>query len=198
LATKTQRHEANNVCNHSGLMVAIKNKEKRANLSGVTLIELCIVMVMTVVIGAVTLAVWNNINRHVINKRRKSLLHAETRYIANAIISQLRRSEAVLSWNPSGITYISPNSKDTVVYEYYDNVLYKNDRPVPIISQAAHISGFNITEIEEINIKKEINLLSIEITMDDDFSNSVTISSSVAVKFIDGMKDEEAFRGWNF
>lgn len=178
--------------------IFFKSLWNRVNIRGVTIIELCVAMAMTAVIVGVVFAAWNNFNRHVINHRRKSMLHGEIRQISKSIASQVRRSPGVLAWHSNGITYLSPNNNDTIVYEYYADKLLKNDAPVPVISQGAYISDFNVEEVEQCKENTDVTLLSITTTMADDFSNQMTISSTVAVKVTGDQEEEEELSGWNF
>lgn len=165
---------------------------------GFTLIELVVAMSMTAIVIGILFVVWNNFNVHVIKQRRKSIMYSEMNRIAKSITSQIRRSPAVLALHSSGITYISPTKGDTIVYEFYANELLKNDKQVPVASQFAHISDFTIEKKEERGAGSDLILLSITITMSDEFENEVTATSQVAAKVKDEYESEENFSEWNF
>ncbi len=175
-------------------------KRRRENNRGVTLIELMVALVMTAIIVSIIFAVWGNFGRHVIIQRRKSVLHAEIRVVLESITSQLRRSPAVLAWHSSGITYVSPNNGDTIVYEFYTDELLKNDAPVILISQDAYISNFSVGESEVSGEMKEVTLLSVAMTVMDEFYNQISLNSQIAVKILgeDEEGDDDELSGWNF
>ncbi len=181
------------------LQVMAEKRRPEAN-RGVTLIELMVALAMTAIMVSIIFAVWGNFGRHVIRQRRKSVLHAETRVVLESITSQLRRSPAVLAWHTSGITYVSPTKNDTIVYEFYADELLKNDAPVTLISQDAYITNFSVGEPEVSGEEKELTLLSVAITITDEFNNQISINSQVAVKIPgeDEEGEDEELSGWNF
>ena len=165
---------------------------------GFTLIELVVAMSMTAIVIGILFVVWNNFNLHVIKQSRKSVMYSEVNRISKSITSQIRRSPAVLPLHSNGITYISPIKSDTIVYEFYANELLKNDLPVPVVSQSAHISEFSIEKKEEQGTESDLTLLSITIAMSDEFENEATATSQVAAKVKDEYESEEDFSEWNF
>lgn len=174
--------------------------KSQLNKNGVTLIELCVVIVMTTILVVIIFNTWTNFNTHVVNNKRKSLLHGEIRQVANSLKLRLRRSPGILSWHQSGITYISPIKGDTITYEYYYEELLKNDVPVPLVSQNAYISQFEIMEKEEFNEDHDFTILSLSITIADDFSNEINKEFAVAVKILSDQYDDEdeELTKWNF
>lgn len=175
-----------------------KINRSRYNHTGFTLIELVVAMSMTVVAVGILFVVWNNFNIHIIKQQRKSMLYAEVNRISKSITSQIRRSPAVLTLHSSGITYISPFSSDTIVYEFFANELMKNDKLAPVASQTAYISEFNI-EMKEGQIEESgLTLLIIKITLSDEFDNQVTATSQVAAKVKSQYESEEDFSKWSF
>ncbi len=176
----------------------MRKKTFFCNKNGITLIELIVAMAMTTIIIVIIFATWDNFNRHVFNQRRKSMLNDEIRQITEVLKSHLRRSPEVLAWHSNGITYVSPNNGDTLVYEFYDAELLLNDVSVPIISQKACISDFYIEEVDQMVTveNKDLTLLSVRITIEDEFDNQVTITFDVAAK-VAGEQDAELDE-WNF
>ena len=171
--------------------------KNKLNNSGFTLIELVVAMSMTAIVMGILFVVWNNFNIHVINQRRKSVLFSEVNRISKSITSQIRRSPSVLALHSNGITYISPTRSDTIIYEFYANELLKNDKPVPVASQSAHISEFNIEKKEEQGTESDLALLSITISISDEFENEATTISQVAAKVKAEYEGEEEFSEWN-
>lgn len=173
----------------------LNKKEHR----GVTIVELMMAMAMTVIVVSIIFAVWGNYHRHIIEQRRKSILQSEIKQVLGGLTSQIRRSPAVLAWHSTGITYVSPNNGDTIVYEYYTDELFKNDTPVHVTSQKAYISGFAVGKSEELSEDSELTLLSITLSMADDFANQVTVSSNIAAKVISEQEEEEDdLSKWNY
>jgi len=174
----------------------IKNKRNH----GMTIIELMVAMAMTAIVVSIIAVVWVNFTRHVVGQRRKSILHAELRQVLEGISTQVRRSTAVLAWHSTGITYVSPNNGDTIVYEYYADELFKNDLPVTFISQDAFVNNFSIDGSDPAEDGSDIILLTISITLADDFGNQAGVRSQVAAKVIDEYAEEEdeELSGWNF
>ncbi len=174
--------------------------KKEDSRRGTTIIDLIVAIVLTSIVVTIIFALWSNFDRHVVLQRRKSILHAEVRQILKSITSQVRRSPEVLAWHSTGITYVSPNNGDTIVYEYYTDELIKNDVLVTLISQAAYIYDFSIDEIDVSGSDEdpELTLLSISLSMADDFTNHVTVNSLVAVKVIGEQVEGEELTGWNF
>lgn len=168
------------------------------NKNGITLIELIVALTMTTIIIVIIFATWDNFNRHVFNQRRKSMLNGELRQISEVLKSHIRRSPSVLAWHSNGITYISPNNGDTLVYEFYNEELLLNDTPVPIISQKAFISDFYIEDTDQAVIieNKDLTLLSFKITLEDEFGNRVTLIFDVAAKVAEEQGEE--LDEWNF
>ncbi len=163
--------------------------------------DLVVAIILTALVVTIIFALWGNLDRHVVEQRRKSVLHAEMRQILKSLSSQIRRSPEVLSWHSTGITYVSPNNGDTIVYEYYTDELMKNDVLVTLVSQNAYITDFSINKIElsDSNEESDLMLLSISLSMADDFSNQVTVSSQVAAKVTGEQEsEEEELSGWNF
>ena len=173
-------------------------KEIFKNQHGITLIELIVALAMTTIIIVIIFATWDNFNRHVINQRRKSVLNGELRQISQVLKSHIRRSPAVLAWHPSGITYVSPNNGDTLVYEFYNEELLVNDTPMPIMSQKAFVSDFAVEEVDQTVIveRKELTLLSFMIALEDEFENRVTVTFNVAAKIAG--EQEQDLDEWNF
>ncbi len=175
-----------------------KFKSSLKNGTGITLIELCVAMAMTTIVIAIIFTTWNSFNRHFFNQRRKGALQGELRQITATLNSHIRRSPAVLSWHSNGITYVSPDKGDTIVYEFYDEHLLINEEPLPIISQEAFISDFSLEEVEQsiIHERREHILLSIQVTLENAFGNQATLSSTIAAKMVD--EEDGAKDSWNF
>ncbi len=178
----------------------LKESIKTKRNHGMTIIELMVAMAMTAIVVSIIAAVWINFTRHVVEQRRKSILHAELRQVLEGISSQVRRSPAVLACHSTGITYVSPNNGDTIVYEYYADELFKNDLPVTLISKDAFIHNFSIDESDPAEDGSDIILLTISLTIADDFGNQAGIRSQVAAKVIDVYAEDEddELSGWNF
>jgi len=171
----------------------------KSSIRGVTLIELIIAMVMTAALAGIVFVVWNNFNRHIINQNRKSQLQSEVRRFSGALISQIRRSPAVLAWHSSGITYVSPTKGDTVSYEFYADELLKNGSRVPVVSQAAYISEFLLSESAQNAVEQpDLTVLCITMTLSDDFSNDISINACVAAKVVKAGEGAEQSDSWNF
>lgn len=155
-------------------------------------------MAMTTVIIVIIFATWNNFNRHVFNQRRKSVLNGELRQITVVLKSHIRRSPSVIAWHSSGITYVSPNDGDTIVYEFYNEELLRNDTPVPILSQKAFVSEFYIEESDQTGVieNAELTLLSFRVTLEDEFDNQITIPFDIAAKVAG--EQEKDLDEWNF
>jgi type II secretory pathway pseudopilin PulG len=173
-------------------------KRLNYNNTGLTLIELIVAMAMTTIVIVIIFATWSNFNRRIINQRRKGMLNGEIRQISEVLKSHIRRSPAILAWHSSGITYVSPNGGDTVAYEFYNEELLLNDVPLPLVSQKAYISNFSIGEAEQTVIveNKDLTLLSVKITIEDEFANQVTVDFDVAAKVAEEL--EEDLGEWNF
>ncbi len=178
----------------------LKVKKGKGNTFGVTIIELMVAISMSALVIGIITATWIGFSKHVIGQRRKSILRAELRQVLEGITSQLRRSPAVLAWHSSGITYVSPNNGDTIVYEYYYDELLKDDIPITIISQSAYITDFVIDGSAPGDEESDLTLLAIYITMADDFGNQSSASSQVAAKVIkeSEYEQEDELSGWNF
>jgi hypothetical protein len=175
------------------------DKRKKKGNSGVSIVELMMAIAMTSVIITVILSTWNNFNRHVFSQRRKSILRTEIKLISSTLTSQLRRSPGVIAHHPSGITYISPNNRDTIVYEFYAEELLKNDKPIRFVAQNAYINEFVVEEAEQNIENNELKLLSLFIELMDEFDNRVSTNSTVAVKMLDEYEaEEDELNKWNF
>jgi prepilin-type N-terminal cleavage/methylation domain-containing protein len=172
--------------------------KSRYNHTGFTLIELVVAMSMAAIAVGILFVVWNNINLHVITQQRKSVLYAEVNRISKSITSQIRRSPKVLALHSNGITYISPFSSDTIVYEFFAEELLKNDKPVPVTSQSAYISEFTIEEKEGQMEGTGLTLLLITIALSDEFDNQVNTTSQVAAKVKNLYESDEDFDKWSF
>ena len=112
------------------------------------LIELCVAMAMTALVIGIVFGVWGNISKHMIERQRKNMLYNEANQLCSRIASQLRRSPGVLTWQANGISFITPDSTDTISYEFSYNELKKNDALIAIVSQNAMIRDFAIKEVE--------------------------------------------------
>ena len=175
------------------------DKRKKKRNSGVSIVELMMAIAMTSVIITVILSTWNNFNRHVFSQRRKSILRTEIKLISSTLTSQLRRSPGVIAYHSSGITYISPNNRDTIAYEFYTEELLKNDKSIRFVAQNAYINEFIVKEVEQNIENNELKLLSLFIKIMDDFDNQVSINSTVAVKMLNEYEvEEEELSKWNF
>ena len=84
------------------------------------------------------------------------------------------------------------------MYEFFAEELLKNDKPVPIASQSAYISEFNIEEKEGQIEGTGLTLLLLTITLSDEFDNQVTATSQVAAKVKSQYESEEDFGKWSF
>lgn len=175
------------------------NNQPKENHLGTTLIELLVSVAMTAVLISIVFAFWQNFNYHIITQRRKTILQTEIQKISESLVSQLRRSSGILAWHSSGITFISPHRDDTIVYEHYADELLKNDIPIPLIAQDAFISEFDI-EAEEQLIGEGHNstqVISIVLTIEDDFDNQQSLRSTVVIKLVRQYEEEELSK-WNF
>ncbi len=169
------------------------------NNRGITLIELCVALSMVAIVLVLIFTSWTNFSTHVIKQRRKGMLNAEIDQISKVLVSGIRRSDGLLAWHSSGITYVTRNNSDTIVYEFYGDHLLKNDNPIAIISQRAHISDFIIEEVEQGVENEDMILLSISITIEDDFDNQVVVASNIATEvLVSDDDDDDDFNKWDF
>jgi hypothetical protein len=162
------------------------------------LIELCVAMAMTALVIGIVFGVWGNISKHMIERQRKNMLYSEANQLCSRIASQLRRSPGVLTWQANSISFITPDSTDTISYEFSYNELKKNDTLIAIVSQNAMIRDFAIEEVEASGEKSDMKLLSLSLSIADKFSNDYTASNAVAVRVLAPAKEKSDRNDWNF
>jgi Tfp pilus assembly protein PilE len=149
---------------------------------GVMLIELMVAMAMSAVVIVMIFWAWTLFIKQTSSVKRRTFFHAETERISRTIASSLRRSPKVLDIGRDEITFIDPNSKDTIHYSFYGDSLYRNDTAVVMLAQSARVTDFSI-EQEQRDPASEADdiLLTISIGMKDDFNDESSIKTEVKV-----------------
>lgn len=173
---------------------------KSCSNAGVQLIELVLATALTSIIIGIVFSAWHGFNAHVAKNQRKNQLVSENRLLANVLTAHIRKSPGIISWHPQGITYIDPyHTNDTIVYEYYNEELLKNDTLVPLVSSTAYVSNFEIECIEQYeNESIGGRLFSVTISLADDFLNQSSITSMVAAIVVEEATEDTELNKWNF
>jgi hypothetical protein len=166
--------------------------------AGVTMVELAVAVTISAIVISTTFYGWREINQHVIESQRKSILQVEARRIASSLASQLRRSPQVLEWHNSGISYISPTGKpDTVIIEWDGSNLLRNDKVVKLMPQASRIAELSF-EGEELGDDARFGLLlHLRFRMENDFNDIASYDYDIAVT-LPAEQTEPAKNNWNF
>lgn len=159
--------------------------------AGVTLIELIVALAMTATLTTSVYYFWNHINRHTTINTDKALFSKEANRIITSIVTQIRNSREVLSFDYNTINFIS-NNGDTLVYRYDGDSLFLNESSISIISRNARIAQFEIKDLNEA-ASTETRLAYLEITLSMISGKNDTTSYSLSVNV---PKPAESTRYW--
>jgi len=166
------------------------NQSQNGHSRGFSLVELVVAIVMsTLVLGAVFSA-WILVNRHTISGKRKAILQAEADRIVRSIALQIRATPAVVVWTDQSITMIAPGSNDTLVWAFDGDSLARNDTAIRFISPSARVTDFRIADLTEGNPSSRGTLLSVSLTMQDDFGDESRASMQAAAMRVAGKANE--------
>ena len=164
--------------------MAIKSSLKNNSpMPGFSLMELLVAMALSGMVVTLVFFSWNHITHHTITQRQKSMFQAEAVRVSEAIAGEIRKSPEVLSWKDNAITFIAPNGVDTVTYEQMYNGFMKNGTPLPLIVPGAFVSQFTVepeSPADALDASKTV-MLSISLTMQDNFGNSSVIPLQLRV-----------------
>lgn len=152
-------------------------------MPGFSLLELLVAMALSGMVVTLVFFSWNHITHHTLTQRQKSMFQAEIVRVSEAIAAEIRKSPEVLSWKDNAITFIAPNGVDTVTYEQAYNGFMKNGAPLSLIVPGAFISQFMVAPEspgDALDASKTV-MLSISLTMQDNFGNSGVIPLQVRV-----------------
>jgi hypothetical protein len=163
------------------------------------LVELVVaVSASAIVIGSIFYG-WTTINRHVAVSQRKALFQLEARRVATSVVSQIRRSPQVLAWYGTGITFVSPTSRDTLTYDWDGADIRCKDSTIVIIAPTARITDFSIEEESSGDEKAQFGvLLHFKMNIEDDFGNATTYLNDVAVSAPRDPDEKTKKKNWNF
>jgi hypothetical protein len=111
------------------------------------------------------------------------MFQAEAVRLSEAIATEIRKSPQVLSWKDNGITFLAANNADTITYEFANTALMKNAAPVSFIAPGAFVSRFVVESENQAGAldASKTMMLSISLTMQDNFGNSSVIPLQIRV-----------------
>jgi len=142
--------------------------------TGYTLIELMVATILVAFAVSLVFMSWNYMSRYTILQQRKSIFQAEADRIDCSIITEIRNSPEVISWNDNAIRFLSSINADTVSYEYTDGTVLRNGSNIPSVARTAHITQFSIeSDHDYIGTTTDNSvMLVVTIGIQDNFNNS--------------------------
>jgi prepilin-type N-terminal cleavage/methylation domain-containing protein len=171
---------------------------RRGRRKGATLVELAVAMTISAILVGLVYMAWTYTTRHAIEGRRTAIFTKETQRIAERLAARIRTSPRVLSWHTHGVVFVSARNGDTLHYDFFDEQLLCNDTPVTTIAERARITELWIEAAETTSHEpSETVLLSITLTMADDFGNTTTVTVEVAAR-VPPQTESEGFDEWSF
>jgi prepilin-type N-terminal cleavage/methylation domain-containing protein len=166
------------------------NISRTGNPRGFSLIELVVAIVMSTLVLGAAFSAWVLVNKHTVSGKRKAVLQAETDRMVRTIASQIRTAPAVVAWTDRSITMIAAGSGDTLVWAFDGDSLSHNDTMVRISSPRARVTDFHIADLTEGNTSPRGALLSVSLTMRDDFGDESRVSMQAAAARAAGKANE--------
>jgi len=152
---------------------------------GVTFLELVIAMVVASILVTTLFMTWNQMNRHIIVQKRRGVLQSATNSFSQTITSKIGRSQSVLEITDSRISFVNPDSADTITYSFDGVAFMRNDSLYQPPVAGTHVSAFRIrTENESLPGGHSV-LLEIAITVSNSMGDSICLVSTVNTKFPD-------------
>ncbi len=148
---------------------------------GVTLLELLIAMTMAVTITGAVLFAWNHYSISLIEQRRSRISYNEAYTLGDYLVKRIRRSNKVMSVDPSSITLINEAARDTFQLSLNDTALCIDREPKLHIISDIVIDDFRFELLDE-NSEKGFALLLIEYGVENSearikrFKRVVTVS----------------------
>jgi|GEM_PF-2321179 len=160
----------------------MKKSDSLSGMSGMTLIELMIAMLVASIVLYTVIYTWNNINLHVARSKFRTQLETETNRIGIQIVSQIRRSQSILEWDDHHIRFLNAAGTDTIDY-YYDGMnLLLNGKSVTILLSKSNVSNFEFKNLnEQAGNGDNSILLNLTLTITGMNNDSATVNHTVQI-----------------
>lgn len=169
---------------------------------GFILLELMIALVLSGFVISTMFFAWKYISKHTITQQKKSFFQVEADRIVQSIAQQIRRSPEVMKLTSNSITVLSPGGRDTIVYEFTNGSLRKNNVEVWNDDRSAWITQFSIEkENSELGIDTSSSMtILLTVGLQDRFGNSSVFPLKVRAAIFPERFNRETggVRGWNF
>jgi hypothetical protein len=161
-----------------------RNAVGRNPRRAMTLVELLMATALNSIIILSVFFLWKAINVHVIETRRKEIFNAETQRIALEVLSLLQHSPRIITFDNSGISFISHRSGDTSRIDNYYGQLRLDQTPFPSAISGLKTAGFSIDDqhiLPNDGMSIAPALLRVGLRFRDPFADSSAYTLDVAV-----------------
>ena len=161
-------------------MPAADNRSGARN-AGFALVELVVAMIIAAIVTSLALASWAFISAHTSRGKRLSQFRAQAEQTAFFVVDGVRRSDRVLSFDKTSITYLSARG-DTATISFDNDSLRKNRVPVGLVPQGSSVTKFSIEKDDASANDTDVTLL-ITLGLQDAQGTKSEIPSVVKIRF---------------
>ncbi len=172
-----------------------------ARRTGVTAVEVVVVLFILGAIMSLVMFSWTFFARSTLLQKRKTTLRAQTEQVASVIVSDIGTSPQVIFLDPGGITFIASGG-DTVTYRLNSDSLRKNGAAIPVGSGGARVVKFAIEQETPLPVPGEQNqpqdaALVVTLGVKDRTGVTSEVRNRVTIRYMEDTSAADK-RKWNY